>query len=123
MKKSVTIVFLLLLFTLLVSRYQINLVKAEGTVYIREDGTVEGTTKITQEGNLYTFTGDVFNPIIVERDNIVIDGKGYSIEEPDTSLSQSPNENAGILLDRLGYITIHDLSIQHPHNRQHNYRH
>jgi parallel beta-helix repeat protein len=56
-------------------------VNAEDTVYIRADGTVEGTDKIQREGNIYTFVGDIVNQsIIVEKDNVVVDGAGYTIE-------------------------------------------
>ncbi|PVX27421.1 MAG: hypothetical protein CW716_02410 [Candidatus Bathyarchaeum sp.] len=47
---------------------------------IRADGAVEGTDKIQKNGNVYTFTGDIFvDSFSVELDNIIIDGNGYSI--------------------------------------------
>ena len=47
---------------------------------IRADGTVEGTDKIQKNGNVYTFTGDIFvDSFSVELDNIIIDGNGYSL--------------------------------------------
>ena len=50
-------------------------------IYIKADGSVEGTDKIHRDGDVYTFTADIqgFEPIIVERDSIVIDGTGYSV--------------------------------------------
>ena len=50
-------------------------------IYIKADGSVEGTDKIHRDGDVYTFTADIqgFEPIIVERDSIVIDGAGYSV--------------------------------------------
>ena len=61
------------------------------TIYIRSDGSVEGTDLIQRQGNTYVFTGDIgtFNQtfstntylggIAVERDNIVINGAGYKL--------------------------------------------
>jgi len=74
------LVLLLFLSITLVSFPQIEMVKAEGTIYIRSDGSVEGTDKIQQDGNVYTFTDDIFDPIVVQRDNIVVDGAGYLLQ-------------------------------------------
>jgi len=74
-RKSVSaFVMLLILSVVFASFPQIGVVKAKGTIYIRADGTVEGTDKIQQEGNAYTFTGDIFDSIVVEKDGIIIDG-------------------------------------------------
>ena len=74
------LILLLFLSITLVSLPQIEIVKAEGTIYIRSDGSVEGTDKIQQDGNVYTFTDDIFDPIVVQRDNIVVDGAGYLLQ-------------------------------------------
>jgi len=74
------LVLLLFLSITLVSFPQIEMVKAEGTIYIRSDGSVEGTDKIQQDGNVYTFTDDIFDPIVVQRDDIVVDGAGYLLQ-------------------------------------------
>jgi len=64
----------------------VRAVKAEAAIYIRADGTVEGTDKIQRDGNVYTFTGKIsidrakVDGIAVERDNIVVDGAGYSLQ-------------------------------------------
>jgi hypothetical protein len=71
--KSPFVVLLVLSFVLF-SFPQIEVVKAQGTIYIRADGTVEGTDKIQGDGNVYTFTDDLFDSIVVEKDDAVIDG-------------------------------------------------
>ena len=58
----------------------ISSVKANGIIYIRADGTVEGTDNIQLDGNVYTFTGSINGPIVVERDDIVVDGSDYSLQ-------------------------------------------
>lgn len=65
-------------FVSLLSLFHNGIVKAEGTIYIRADGSVEGTDKIQKDGNIYTFAGEIFNSIVVEKDDIVIDGASYS---------------------------------------------
>jgi hypothetical protein len=96
---------------ILVSFPEIGIVKAEGTVYIRADGTLEGTDKISRDGNVYTFTDNIYEPLVVERDNIVVDGAGYSIEGTQTSLAQSL-EGYGILAEGRNNVTIHNVAIQ-----------
>ncbi|MDH5451043.1 MAG: right-handed parallel beta-helix repeat-containing protein, partial [Candidatus Bathyarchaeota archaeon] len=61
--------------------FRIQRVKATGTIYIRADGSIEGTTKISTVDNVtYTFTGSINNSIVVERSNITIDGNGYTLQ-------------------------------------------
>ena len=56
-------------------------VAAEGTVYIRADGSVEpSTAPIQRNGNVYTLTGDIRGSIVVERSGIVIDGAGFTLQ-------------------------------------------
>lgn len=53
-----------------------------GTIYIRADGSIDPpTADITTTDNVtYTFTDNIFDFIVVERDNIVIDGAGYALQ-------------------------------------------
>ena len=74
--KSVAVVLLVfLLFTLLVSEIPL-FTKASTMIRIRGDGSIEGTNRIKQEGNIYTLTDDLNDSIIVEKDSIIIDGAG-----------------------------------------------
>jgi len=76
------IMLIALLIGMLVLVFNIQLVKASGTIYIRADGSIEpSTANITSVDNVtYTFTGNINDHIVVERDNIVVDGAGYSME-------------------------------------------
>jgi hypothetical protein len=78
-KRAVFILVMVLCFAV-VSIPQIEVVKAESTVYIRADGSVEGTDKILQDGNVYAFTENINGSVVVERDNIVIDGAGFILQ-------------------------------------------
>lgn len=52
---------------------------ADTTIYIKQSGDIESTELIERDGNVYRFTGNIYAPIIVERNNIVIDGDGYTL--------------------------------------------
>src|SRR3989304_203421 len=56
-------------------------------VAIKDDGSVQGTDRIQRSGNVYTLTGDIaiteqYCPagIQVLKDNVVIDGAGFSVK-------------------------------------------
>ncbi len=82
--------------------FNIQPVKAGGTVYVRADGTVEGTDKIQCDGNVYTFIDDIFDEIVVERSNIIVDGNGYALQGSGT----------GFQLDGVDNVTIQNVNIQ-----------
>jgi len=80
--KKITTSFALIavLFLVLVTAPELRTVKAEGAIYINADGTVEGTNKIQQEGNVYTLTGNIYDPFVVEKDDIIVDGGNYTLQ-------------------------------------------
>ncbi len=81
-RKAVSgIMLTLLLISMLTMAFNLQLVKASGTIYIRADGSVEPpTAPILNVGNVsYTFTDNINDPIMVERSNITIDGAGHSV--------------------------------------------
>jgi parallel beta-helix repeat protein len=73
---------LLLLTSPFVLAFNIQPVKAEGTIYIRANGSIDPPiAPISTVDNItYTFTGNIYDSIVVERDNIVIDGAGYMVQ-------------------------------------------
>jgi len=98
------LILLLILCFAVVSISEIGTVKAESTIYIRADGSVEGTDKIQRDGNVYTFTDDLFDSIVVEKDDVVIDGAGYIL--------QGNGSEYGIHLIRRSYVTIRNMEIK-----------
>jgi parallel beta-helix repeat protein len=57
------------------------------TIYIRPDGTIDPpTAPIERVGYTYTFTGNISDSIVVEIDNIVIDGAGYTVQGAGTGI-------------------------------------
>jgi len=95
---------LLIGMVMLVSRTQ--LARTSGTIYIRADGAVDPPTApiFTPDNASYIFMSDINEPIVVERDNILIDGAGYSL------LGQGLG--AGINLTRRANVTVRNLKIK-----------
>jgi parallel beta-helix repeat protein len=96
-------VLLLSLCALSVTAPIIRSVEANGTIYIRADGTVDGTNKIQRNGNIYTFTDDIFDSIVAEKDDVVVDGAGYGL--------QGTGIGTGINLMERTNVTVRNMEI------------
>jgi parallel beta-helix repeat protein len=77
-----------------------------GTISIMPDGSINpSTANITTHDNVtYTFTGNINDEITVERDDIVVDGAGYTL--------QGPGTESGIILSGRTNITIEYMEIK-----------
>ena len=77
-------------------------------IYISGDGSVTpSTVPIQQVGNVYTFKSDLTNScIIIQRDNIVIDGNGFCIS------SFTFGYHTGITLENRRNVTIKNAYIR-----------
>jgi len=98
------IILLIILFSGLVLLPETGTVRAYEGIYIRADGSVEGTDEIQRVGDVYTFTGNVEGSIFVERDNVVIDGAGYKL--------QPSGDIVGIDLRQRNNVTVKNLRIE-----------
>jgi len=81
-KKAASGITLTLLLIGITLAFNIQPVKATGgTIYIRADGSVDpAEAPIQRDGDLYTFTDNIYEEIRVERDNVVVDGADYVIQ-------------------------------------------
>lgn len=83
MRKSISCILLVLL-VLDVSLFAFNLreAKAIGTIYIRADGSIDPPTASisTADNTTYFLTGEISEVVMIERDNIVFDGAGHTIQ-------------------------------------------
>jgi parallel beta-helix repeat protein len=85
--------------------FNVKKVEASGTIYIRANGLVEGTDKIITADNLtYTFIDNIYDSIVVERNNITIEGNGYIL--------QGSGTGNGFTLSRIGNVTIRSTNIK-----------
>jgi parallel beta-helix repeat protein len=109
MRARISITFIFLLVGMLVFASDVKLGRADGIVYIRADGSIDPpTAPIQRNGEVYTLTGNITSGsdgIVVERNNIVIDGTGFTIEST-TYLAH------GIYLDGRSNVTIRNTSIK-----------
>jgi len=78
------------------------------TIYIRADGSIDPPTSLisTVDNITYTLTGDIasdFDGIVVDRNNIVVDGVGYSV--------QGTGTRNGITLSWRSNVTIKNTKV------------
>lgn len=109
MKKLFSIILLTLLLTsTLTLAFNIQPAKAGGTIYIRADGSIDPPTAPISTNppyyTLYTFTANINDSIRVERDNIVIDGAGYTL--------QGTGSGTGIDLAGRTNVTVQNTQIK-----------
>ncbi|MEM3753323.1 MAG: NosD domain-containing protein [Candidatus Micrarchaeaceae archaeon] len=105
-KRSVVVALLILLsLNTFSSTFTVKPVKAwTGSVYIRADGSVDpSSAPIQRDGNIYTLTDNILGSIIVERDNIIIEGSGFTL--------QGTGKGTGVGFSNRKNITIQDLKI------------
>jgi parallel beta-helix repeat protein len=104
-RKAVLAIILTLLFIGILSlTFDIQQVEASGTITIKADGSVEGTTYIVSDDNVtYTFTADITDTIVVQRSNITIDGNGHTLQGPG---------GEGFYLAAINNVTIRNTNIK-----------
>jgi len=111
-KTASAITLTLLLTSMLTMAFSIQPVKAIGTIYIRADGSIDPpSAPIQSDGDLYTLTCDIvtdsyLDGIIIERDNMTLDGNGHFVE------GILADESVGIGLDGRSNITIKNLEVK-----------
>jgi parallel beta-helix repeat protein len=91
--------------------FNTEIVFAGETIYIRADGSVDpATAPITRGGNVYTFTADIYKPIVIEKDSIIIDGNGYMVHGAGESYGFSLNNRNNVTI-RKTHITGYNYGI------------
>ena len=99
------IIHLMLLVSMLTLAFNIQLVEASGSIYIRADGNVEGTTWIVSDDNVsYSFIANINDSIVIERSDIIIDGNGYTLNGSGSILY-------GFRLTSVSNVTIKNVNI------------
>jgi parallel beta-helix repeat protein len=100
------IMMTLLLTSMLTLAFNIQLVKASETIYIRADGSIDPPTAPihTTDNTTYTFTNHINGSIVVERNNTILDGNGFTL--------QGPESGHGVELDSVSGLTIRGMNIK-----------
>ena len=95
-----------LFLSLSVFAFNIRSAKAQlGTIYINSDGSISSpvSANITTHDNVtYTFSGNNYLPIVVNRSNIIINGAGYTLQ---------PSGGNGFSLSGVSNVTIRNTTI------------
>lgn len=113
----------LLLSSLLTGVYLINLVHGNifpdpgpdlPRIYIRNDGNVEPTTApIERTSNLYKLMDNIIlYTIEIQRDNIVIDGAGHTIQGNESRIKGYDDGNNGVIIAGRNNVTITRLNFE-----------
>ena len=96
---------MLLFLTILTCAFTIHLVKASGPIYIRADGSIDPpTAPIHQNGDSYTLTDNIDGSIVIEKDSIIVDGAGHTL--------QGTGSETGIDLSLRTNVTIQNMEIK-----------
>ena len=91
--------------SVLVLPLDIQPARAFESIYIRPDGSVEGTTSIVSSDNVtYVFTSDINGSIVVQRNNIILDGNGHAL--------QGLGNDTGIYLFVRTNVTVQNTQIK-----------
>ena len=98
--------FILLVTSMLTLACNIQPVRASGTIYIRADGSIDPPTApiFTLDNVTYTFTDNINDSIVIERDKIVVDGAGCTL--------QATGSGDGIDMTGRNNITIKNITIK-----------
>ena len=107
MKRTVSGVILVFLLTnMLMLVFDVQPVKACGTIYIRADGSIDPPTAniMSSDDVTYTFTDNIYDEIVVERSNIIINGDGYTL--------QGSGSGEGFSLHSISNVTIKNTNIR-----------
>ncbi len=101
-----TVSFLLIAILLIgtAAYFNIQPVRAEGTIYIRADGSIDpATAPIVRSGDVYVIVDDINGSIVIQRNNMTLDGAGFTI--------QGGGAEHGIDLLQICNVTIKDIVI------------
>jgi parallel beta-helix repeat protein len=102
---GVWIAFILLVAVFVVV-LDVPLVKGSGIIYIRAGGNIDPpTAPISTVDNLtYTFTDNIYDPLVVERNNVVVNGAGHVLE--------GTGSGNGMYLNGRSNVTIKNITIK-----------
>jgi parallel beta-helix repeat protein len=102
---SLILTLIIVLIGMLDGTFRFQMVNASGIIYIRANGMIEPKeAPISSFDNItYTLTGNINDLIVVERDSILVDGAGYTV--------QGTGKGKGISLDGRRNVTIQNVEI------------
>jgi parallel beta-helix repeat protein len=87
-------------------------------ITITPQGSVVGTNTITKNNNTYTLTADLQAKLLIQKDNIILDGAGFTLQGTATVTTDESGlnwfagpEDSGITLDETNNVVIKNFKI------------
>lgn len=117
MKKKALVLTLALLLSVIAVENQIgNLATAQtsAVITIKDDGSIEGTDKIQRNENIYTLTNNISGNIQIQKNNILIDGAGFTLQGNNGTgieISNDPTEHPHPSEFDVWNVTVKNLRI------------
>jgi parallel beta-helix repeat protein len=113
-KALATVSISTLLFTVVIGFLFVNLVFAQTseTIFIRVDGSIEGTDKIHRDGDVYTLTDNISGGIRVQKSYIIVDGAGYTLQGDGEIHGPTDIRGMGLEIVECKNVTIENLKIK-----------
>ncbi len=96
----------MLLVTTLFSAFKVMPIRASGTIYIRADGSIDPqTAPISTVDNItYTLVGDIYDRVVVQRSDIIVDGDGHTL--------QGIGNGTAFLIPSVNNVTVQNTNIK-----------
>ena len=79
------------------------------TIYIKSDGSVDGTDLIERNNNTYTFRNDISGNIVISKDFITLNGSGHAL------IGTVDSSQRGISLSDRKNVTVTNMVIMNYH--------
>jgi parallel beta-helix repeat protein len=115
MKRTVSALTLILILSVSLF-YGLSIHSAEAdataTIYIRADGSIEGTDKINRDVEIYTLTGNIPSGIRVQKSYIIVDGAGYTLQGDGEIHGPTDIRGMGLEIVECKNVTIENLKIK-----------
>ena len=105
--KTFALLLVVLFATSIVMLYPVSSQTQQTQITILADGSVVGTDKIHQSKDTYTLTGNMNASIIIEKDNIVLNGAGFTLQ----GTGNLNLQETGVSLDGRTGVVIENLNI------------
>lgn len=102
------IILLSLSISIFTAAFNIQQVNADGTIYIRANGSIDPPTApiLTFDNVTYTLTGIIYGSIVIERSDIIVNGDGHIVEGTGT------NSETGIVVSSAINVTVKNIHIR-----------
>jgi parallel beta-helix repeat protein len=105
-KLSLLMALVVIFISIVSGALEVQRVEASGTIYIKANGSIDPPdAPISTANNVtYTFTDNIYHFIVIERNNIIVDGAGYALE--------GPLNGTGVALSQRNNVTVKNTEIR-----------